>query len=511
MNAYPDTRWVGLRFTFEFVDQEARDDAIPASSAQDPSSQIRQVLDENENTVTAYANLEHNRWGLSRNFKLLPTTISGIQTGWVCSAMSNADCHFTTNPYLEFSFTEPHSSIGFTIHFDEATGVNPTKFWVRTYRNTSTLVSEQYVENHGNMAVINLLSPDYTRVRFEFVEVSRPYTRIRVSEVLFGIIESFDMTSIAEATLDYSVSPTAESLPSRECIVRIDNSDQRFNLINPDGIYAYLQQPQSFHVSMGIGESRDSIVYVNMGEFYFATASAADSSLTAEITAYDWFYWMEKGTYSNQATGTWTLRQAVTNILANAEIDCPVSIPTAAGNRTLQKVADEMTNREALRLALQAACCTAYFEREGTLVVLDLAQGTPVDTLTNNNMTGPPVVKMEEAVNTVRLSTRNPDTDEEVVYTASNIQSHEMTQVMTVSNNMVHSSMGQTVANWLLGLCQGRLTYSMSERGNPSTKLSDTVTIYDYFGVNRNAVITRQRFHYDGGLSAESEAIALGS
>ena len=91
MNAYPDTRWVGLRFTFEFVDQEARDDAIPSSSAQDPSSQIRQVLDETEKTTAAYANLEHNRWGLSRSFKILPTTISGIQTGWVCSVMSNAD------------------------------------------------------------------------------------------------------------------------------------------------------------------------------------------------------------------------------------------------------------------------------------------------------------------------------------------------------------------------------------------------------------------------------------
>ena len=511
MNAYPDTRWVGLRFTFEFVDQEARGDAIPSSSAQDPSSQIRQVLDETEKTTAAYANLEHNRWGLSRSFKILPTTMSGIQTGWVCSVMSNADCRFTANPYLEFGFTEPHSSIGFSLHFDEATGIKPTQFRVQTFSSSGAVISEQLVENHGNTAVVDLLSPDYTRVRFEFIETSRPFSRVRVSEVLFGIIESFDSTSVAEATLDYSVSPIAEALPSRQCVVRIDNSDQRFNLINPHGIYAYLQQPQSFHVSMGIGSSRDSIEYVNMGEFYFATASAADSSLTAEITAYDWFYWMEKGTYSNQATGTWSLREAVVNILANAEIDCPVTIPSAAAGRTLVKVTDEMTNREALRLSLQAACCTAYFDRNGTLVVLDLAQKAPVDTLTSDNMTGPPVVTMEETVNTVRLSTRDPATNEEVVYTASNITAHEMTQVMTVSNSMVHASMGQTVAEWLLRLSQGRLTYSVSGRGNPATVLTDTVTIYDYFGVNRNAVITKQRFHYDGGLAAESEAIALGS
>ena len=170
-----------------------------------------------------------------------------------------------------------------------------------------------------------------------------------------------------------------------------------------------------------------------------------------------------------------------------------------------------MTNREALRLALQAACCTAYFDRNGTLVVLDLAESEPVDTLTSDNMAAPPAVKIEEAVNTVRLTTKDPDTDEEVVYTASNITLHEMVQVKAVTNTMVHSSMGQAVAEWLLRLSQGRLTYAMSERGNPETKLTDTVTIYDYFGVNRNAVITKQRFQYDGGLAVESEAIARGS
>ena len=76
---------------------------------------------------------------------------------------------------------------------------------------------------------------------------------------------------------------------------------------------------------------------------------------------------------------------------------------------------------------------------------------------------------------------------------------------------MVHPDMGQTVAEWILAWCQGRITYETDERGNPETELTETVKVCDYFGVNRNAIVTKQVYKYDGGLSAESEAIARGT
>ena len=183
----------------------------------------------------------------------------------------------------------------------------------------------------------------------------------------------------------------------------------------------------------------------------------------------------------------------------------------AAAATTLVKVTDEMTNREALRLAVQAACCTAFFNRECQLVILDLEQAAPVDELNSDNMAAPPKVTIESAVNTVQLTVHDTVNNTDTVYTASNIIGDEMVQVKSVSNNMVDASMGQAVADWLLRSCQGRITYTTSERGNPTVLLTDTVKIYDYFKVNRNTVGTRQVFSYDGGLSVESEAIALGS
>lgn len=511
MNAYPDARWVALRFRFAFVDQRAREDATPASSAQQDASQLYQTLDEINQPDGAFVCLEHNRWGLNQAFTFIPRDFSQMETGWIGSAMSRADCTFSSSPYLEFSFTEPHSSIGFTLNFDQPTGQHATRIRVQTYDEYGQIIGNVVKENHSALCVINQPSPNYTRIRFTFLETSRPYSRVRVSEVLFGIVETYEADDIVTASLEYSVDPIAESLPSRQTIFRIDNSDQRFNLINPDGIYAYLQQPQSFDVAMGIGESRDTIEYVSMGQFYFATASAEDSSLTAEITAYDWFYWLEKAKYKCGTTGEWTLAQAITDIFTAAGIECEVVMSSAAAATPVMKYTEELTCREALRLAVQAACCTAYFNRESQLVVLDLAQASPVDELDNNNMTAPPKVTIESAVNAVTLTVRSSGSSTDVVYTASNIPDGAVAQIKSVSNNMVHSTMGQAVADWILQRCQGRITYTTAERGNPATLLTDTVKIYDYFHVNRNTVITRQVFSYDGGLLAESEAISHGS
>lgn len=510
-NAYPDTRWCAMRFRFEFIDQKAQEDASAIGSAQNETSQLPQVTDGITRQSAPFLALDHNRWGLGNSFSPLPDVIADAQTGWITEALSQEDCTFSSDPYLQFDFTEPHSSIGFTIHFEEGTGCHATRFRMQVYDTAGLCVTDEELENHSAVCVINKLSPDYQRVRFTFHELSRPLSRVRIAEVLFGIVEEYTPDTIKEATLNYEVDPTAEALPSREAIVKIDNSSQRFNLINPAGVYAYLQQPQAFQISLGVGDSKDAIEYSFMGEFYFVTVSAEDSGLTAEIAAYDWFYWMDSSTFKDNTFGEWTLAEAVQSILTSAGLSCTVVMDASAAETKLRRVTEAMTHREALRLAVQASCCTAYFDRDSRLVITNLTIGSPTDTLTSNNMETPPKVSMESAVNTVQLTTHDDTTDEDVVFVASNILRDEMPQSKAVTNPMVTLVNGSTVAQWLLSASQNRLTYSTKERGNPETKLGDTVKIYDYFGANRNAVITKQKYTYGGGLKAESEVIRNGS
>ena len=116
-NAYPDTRWCAMRFRFEFIDQKAQEDASATGSAQNEASQLPQVTDGITRQTMAFLALDHNRWGLGNSFSPLPDVIAEAQTGWITDALSQEDCTFSSDPYLQFDFTEPHSSIGFTIHF----------------------------------------------------------------------------------------------------------------------------------------------------------------------------------------------------------------------------------------------------------------------------------------------------------------------------------------------------------------------------------------------------------
>ena len=211
MNAYPDTRWVGLRLRFEFLDPDAAELAIPSSSAQDSTSQMQQCLDSNEE-LQKYAALELNRWGLGNGYKIMPDDISALQTGWACDILSNADGVFENRPYLEFSFPINQSSVGFTITFDKAANEYPSAFTVTAYDADNAVCASIHMETFSPKVVIPMPTLNYRRVVFTFEKTQAPYRRVRVSEVIFGIIEIFGSEDITSASLLYELDPITESL-----------------------------------------------------------------------------------------------------------------------------------------------------------------------------------------------------------------------------------------------------------------------------------------------------------
>ena len=68
---------------------------------------------------------------------------------------------------------------------------------------------------------------------------------------------------------------------------------------------------------------------------------------------------------------------------------------------------------------------------------------------------------------------------------------------------------GQAVAEWLLETLQHRLQYAPTTRGNPAVEIGDTITIYNAYDAAGNAVVTGQKLIYDGGLTAQTEAVGV--
>lgn len=502
-NPYPDARRVDFRVVFALVDIDAAATAVPTVSGADPVSQIGQLTDGADTMSGKFAALETDLWALDGTFDIMPDNTAAGQVGWWSDTLSDEAGRFTVPPTLEFHFPDDVQSIGFTLHFDEPAGQWADKIRVTTYRADGSILTAATVRNQEAVAVIDLMSYGYRRVKFEFLSTNYPLRRVRVSEAIFGIIQRFDKKSLTKAELEFALSPTAEALPASELVITIDNLARSYNMVNPAGVYRYLQEGQGLTTTIEIGGEA-----VDMGTLFFTTAQADDDGITATITAHDKLYWLDTSIYRGGESGTWSFSAAVAAVLADAGVALEVDLPEQIGARIVGKcVPKESSHREALRLLSQAARCTCYVRRDGVLAFTEFPWGTSVDVMDGDNLTSLGGISVAERINTVELTVRDEYAQaDELIFTASAPRGqHEGPHVKTVSNPC--AAQGQLVANWLLALYQRRLGYDLPGRGNPAVELCDTVTVYDAFGGHGDAVVQEIDLDFDGGLSAQTKAL----
>lgn len=498
---YADARRIELSFTFGVVAPEAAASATATSSAQSSVSQISQVTDEIEEMSGKYTSLECNIWALDGTMDIYP----GTQVGWQSSPFSGDDKAFTSNPYLDFQFAENQSSYGFTLIFDDTQPDNyPKQVITTTYDLNGSQLGTTTTTPNDYLHIVSLPTQNYRRVHFEFVGTNIPHRRVRVCGVRFGIEYTYDKTTISSLTVRQSVNPWSESLSSAEIDATVDNSDQLYNMINPDGLYTYLQDGQFMEWTILVdGEP------VFMGRQYFTSAESEDGGLTASITFNDRLLVMDDMEYNGGADGTWTLSAAVSAILTASGTGITAAFEGSLGNVTIKKNIPQGTSiREALRLCAQAAMCTCYFDRNNQLHFFTPAvASTPDDTWTRDVQHEDAQVKVGQLYNVVRLTVGNEYVDgaEEAVYTASNIATDDFERVYEVSNPVVND--GNAVAQWILGWIQRRVSYEVTVRGNPAIDLLDTAQINDIYGVNGSAILTELNYTYDGGLECDAAAI----
>lgn len=501
-SSYPTERQSNMRVVFQLVDVDAFEDATPSATSEAEISKIEQTHDEITSMSKKLATLEQDYFKLDGTFKLPSRTDNG-QVGWWSSALSGPDSIFAPSQVLEFNFTESQSSVGFTIIFDDKANEVPSDFTIQTYDGSDTLLSEDIVVGNTNITYVSSESSDgYEKVRLTFTKTSKPYRRVRVCEVIFGIIQIFDNSNTSDLNIIYEINPSMDNLPTNELSITLDNVDRKYNMINPSGLYSYLQQGQEMDVQIGVGDP-ENVELVNMGRFYFNKSEAEDDSMTAEITANDKIIDLEGSICRIGTDGTWTVADAVAAVISDSGLAISTSIPSLLGARIINKcIPQNVTHREALRLIAQASMSVCYFNRDDELVFVELAEGPVVDTLNSDNMLKPAKISIDQRINTVEIVSRNEYTDVETIYIAANKEAGETDKIKSITNPLANSN---DIATWLLGIYQSRAHFELSERGNPATELADTIKIHDAYGENKNGIIEKQEFSYDGSLKATTK------
>ena len=502
-NPYSPERWSAVRVVFQLVDVDAAEDATPTATSEAEISKLEQTHNRVFETDKKLATLEHNYFLLDGSHVLPDETDNG-EVGWWSGEISDSNGNFSIPQVLEFVFSEPQSSIGFTVIFDDKAEEYASNFKIEVFDASDVLLAEDNVVDNTSAHYISETPVDsYRRVKITFFKTAMPFRRVRVCEVIFGIVQVFSGKDVTQLKLLQQVSVGMESLPSNELTVTLENLSRRYNMANPQGIYKYLQDGQPLDVKIGVGESQNSIEYVNAGRYYYTSSKAQDSSMTAQIIANDWLYFLE-GKCQVGTTGTWTVDEAVAAVIADSGLPITTNIPSSIGNRVINKcIPQDTTHREALRMIAQASMSACFFNREHELEFVDLALGDVVDELGNSNLYEPAEISVSDPINTVKITVRDEYAQTETVYTATNKKLDETEKVKLINNPLVAN---QDVAEWLLSVYQKRIYYDLRERGNPAREIADTVRIYDVYGENRNAIITKQEYIYDGALRANSEA-----
>ena len=496
---YADKRYIQTEATFELIDVDAAEQAEVTTSAELPFSKKNQTIDKTVHMSQKVATAELGEWVLNGTYAPVSLVGDNEEVGYWSEALSDLSGNIDVT--LTFEFSASVSSKAITVIFDDATGNCGENFILKAYDSNNTLINSTTITgNNSSVVIVDMTAENYKKIVLNITKTNKPYRHVRVCEVLFGYLKIFTDDDIVSAIFEYDSSIYSESFPSNKMTLTIDNTDRRYNIINPAGIYKFLQKGQGLNGSVVINNSR-----IIMGRFYFNSSSSDDNSMTVKIIAYDKAYSLDNIPCTIGQSGSWTMNEAVAAVISNSGLNIVTAIPEAIGVRVVGKAfPNNASCREALRLIAQAAMCVCYFNRFDELEFREQGIETFVDSLNNDNMSSYPGITDTGLINSIIITAKDEYSKTENTYTAQDVGEGEEKKVLNINNPLVLSN---DVAQWVLSRTKYRIRYAVSEQGNPARELQDVINIADVYGENKNGLVIKETFTSSIGLIGSIEAV----
>lgn len=508
---YAPTRTVKAKVTFDISDVTAKDDVSNLATTTEATgiSDKDQLINGQREQSFNLATWEPNRFKLDGSFSFPDDVLANNgEMGFVSENLCDVEGSFAEYPNLTFEFTNPHSSIGITVTFDALNEEYATEFNLAVYDGGNNLIASIDVENNDKVQCdVNYLLSNYKKVVVTIKKWSVGERRARIVEIDFGLVKVYDDNNLIKCSLIEELDLTGSQLPSAEFKFTVDNVNREFNILNPTGFYAYLQQRQQVDVQLGVlvGAAYE---WVPLGDYLLWDWTSDEGSLTASFTARTSLDLMSSFEYENlTAKSSYSLYQMAVDMFAlcgitNYEVD------TALQSITTKALVKKTTCRNILQMIALAGCANIFVTRDNVikLVINPSIIAPQVDDIDLDNMYEEAKIELEPIVQSVQVS-YYADLDTSTAITVNNL-SVDSGEVLKLENNtLINTSAHATnVANWLLRQRTYRAKYSLNWRGNPAHELNDVITIENTYGTAKKAIITKNSIEYQGYLAAKTEA-----
>ncbi len=502
-SVYAPTRKTRARITFEILDVGAFENNTKTVTGQAEISRLNQLTNKVRNMTSKYATYERDYLRLDSSFVIPPKqTDAGFEVGWWSGGICDSEGIFSPYQVIEIILDEESSSIGLTISFDILANEYASDFDIAVYKADNTLLHNQSVVGNTE-ATYAMTKPldDYKKVIITIKKWAKGYRRARITEVDFGVIREYSDNSLVKLNLLEEINTTSETLPASELKFTVDNSNKEFNILNPEGFYRFLQQRQEAVLEMGVEVSPDTFEYAKMGKFYLDEWQSDEGALTTTFTAKNIIDILDNDEIENlivNNTNLYDLAVELFTIAGVTKYEIDISLQSIA----TQAIYKKMTYRQLLQCICIAGMAIVYTDREGKIIVKQLANITPVDSITFDNIYKEPQIKLDKLVSAIEVYVYDNGEIVGVYRKENNIRGGT---TLKVENTLINNTnTAQSVAEWILLESNLRALYEVNWRQNPALDVSDMVTLEDSYGANKPSRIIKQEYEYQGYLSGKT-------
>lgn len=391
-----------LKVKFNIVDPETNPDL--SSNSEEIFSDLDNIKETTIPQSKNYATLEKNFWLLNDSQPIYGS--EELEQTYVSSYMSDKNCLFSDKACITLTSSFYLTTLGLTMVFDSIDKNYAKKLKVKAYRDSTMIMDKDYTLSSYSDRLIFADNEELVRwnkIEIYFIESSLPYRRIRVNQLLFGIMETYTDENLISAESKEKTTMINSELPTHTFKFTIDNMNKLFNPDNPQGWYRYILQQQPISYEWGYQLDDGTIEWILGGKMLLTGSvevgeNQVSFSTTSLINYLTKVY--KKGVYNSSGRSLYDL---AVDVLEDSNIDSS-QYNLWSGLKSIKTDAPlpKLEARQLLQIIATTGNCILFTNRENVINIQPFNYVLNPDGMSYDFITSNPVVKVQsELHNTI--------------------------------------------------------------------------------------------------------------
>lgn len=499
-----------IKIFYDSTEPGVQKDASASADSQTLFSNVSGITSENDKrSIAKYATGEPNLHLLDGTFLLPPASGSSAnEAGYISRDIVSESNH----PKLTFTFSRLHTRPipGITILWSETLNEYAKSFKLTAYSGDTQVSTITVNDNNDVRAEVDWEISGYDKITLEVLSWCLPDRRARIEWFMVGFRLTYTKNNLISYTHESNRDPISGQLSKDSISFSLDNSQQTWNPLNPQGMYRYLYERQLVTVSYGM-DIDGTTEWINGGKFFMSEWSVPANGIEASFVARDALGFLMDSAYIGRKSGT----------LYDICIDALSRLPENTASYSISDELKDYTvdiskennssykNSDILQMAANAAGMVLYQTREGeirierpTFFAGSSSEVYEIDPMNNYQW---PEITFSPRLKDVSCSVNNTTR----LY-PSNSNVDGVTQ--SISNPLLNDSIlekGKNSMTEAYSILSTRKKASLEYRASPHIDALDHVKLNHSFGYASEMFVTNAKYTFNGCFKGTLEGYML--